>query len=112
LSPVDSTIHPISTKNNSRYLNQLTLNITNYRVLYPYKLQLQIQQDNIFYRINFTGNYFFNYDNIGGMNVRFFAAKFGYWSNNPGVDASRYQPKLLGTTGEEDYTYGHYFLGH
>jgi hypothetical protein len=111
LSPVDSTIHPISTKNNSRYLNQLTLNITNYRVLYPYKLQLQIQQDNIFYRINFTGNYFFNYDNIGGMNVRFFAAKFGYWSNNPGVDASRYQPKLLGTTGEEDYTYSNYFLG-
>ena len=111
LSPVDSTIHPISTNSKSRYLNQLTLNINDYRILYPYKLQLQLQQDNNFYRINFTSNYFFNYDNTGGMNVRLFAAKFGYWSKNPGVDASRYQPKLLGTTGEEDYTYNNYFLG-
>ena len=26
-------------------------------------------------------------------------------------DISRYQPKLLGVTGEEDYTYSNYFLG-
>ena len=83
----------------------------NYRTLYPYSVQLQFQQDNIFYRFNATANYFFNYGMKGGMNVRFFAAKFGYWGNDHGTDIGRYQPKLLGTTGQEDYTYGNYFIG-
>jgi len=107
----DSNLHPTSAKYSNRYLNQLSFNISDYRILYPYNLQLQIQQTDIFYRINLTGNYFFNYDNNGGMNVRFFAAKFGYWNHKTSPDISRYQPKLLGVTGEEDYTYSNYFLG-
>jgi len=110
-SDVDSNLHPTAITNSSRYLNQLTLNISDNRILYPYKLQLQFQQSDEFYRINFTGNYFFNYDNEGGMNVRLFAAKFGTWNNVNAGTLTRYQPKLLGTTGEEDYTYGNYFLG-
>jgi hypothetical protein len=110
-SSVDSNLHPTAYKNTSRYLNQLSFNISNYRILYPYNLQLQLQQTDAFYRINLTGNYFFNYDNDGGMNVRFFAAKFGQWGHKNSPDISRYQPKLLGVTGEEDYTYSNYFLG-
>jgi len=110
-SNVDSNLHPTAITKSDRYLNQLTLNISDNRILYPYKLQLQFQQSDKFYRINFTGNYFFNYDNNGGMNVRLFAAKFGTWNNVNAGTLTRYQPKLLGTTGEEDYTYGNYFLG-
>jgi hypothetical protein len=45
------------------------------------------------------------------MRVRFFAAKFGVWNRYNKRDLSAYQPKLLGVTGEEDYTYSQYFLG-
>ncbi|MBS1598517.1 MAG: M1 family metallopeptidase [Bacteroidetes bacterium] len=111
LSVADSNLHPTAAKISNRYLNQLTFNISNARILYPYNVQLQLQQSDAFYRLNLTGNYFFNYDNEGGMNVRFFAAKFGQWSNKNTTDLSRYEPKLLGVTGEEDYTYSSYFLG-
>jgi hypothetical protein len=109
----DSLIYIDSTEKTTRYINQLTLGTVNYRTLYPYNFQLQLQQGESFYRINFTGNYFFNYAKGGGATMRLFAAKFGYLSSN---DADRfstalYQPKLLGVTGEEDYTYSNYFLG-
>jgi Peptidase family M1 domain len=70
--------YPTAFKTSSRYINQLTLNINNNRVLYPYSLQLQLQQGEGFYRLNATGNYFFNYAKGGGMEARVFAAKFGY----------------------------------
>jgi len=107
----DSNLHPTSSKYNNRFMNQLSFTVDNYRVLYPYNLQLQLQQTDIFYRLNLTGNYFFNYGSRGGMHVRFFAAKFGYWNSKNSTDVSRYQPKLLGVTGEEDYTYNNYFVG-
>jgi hypothetical protein len=102
--------YPISTGQQTRYINQLTYGVENNRVLYPYDYQLQVQQGEEFYRINFTGNFLFNYAQGGGMRVRLFAAKFGY-IGSPGVNAYRYMPKLLGTTGDEDYTYSNYFLG-
>ncbi len=95
-----------------RYLNQLSFQAEDHRVLYPWKALLQIQQAARFYRINFTGNYFFNYSQGGGMDLRIFAAKFGYLGgrdNNPYL--MLYQPKLTGVGGSEDYTYSNYFLG-
>lgn len=96
----------------SRYVNQLTFNTTDYRVLYPYNYQVQLQQGRQFYRINLTGDYFFNYAK-GGAGVRLFFSKFGYLTRNSAqrIAAARYQPKLLGNTGEEDYTYNSYFIG-
>lgn len=95
-----------------RYLNQFSANIEDNRVLYPYKALLQFQQGDRFYRINFTGNYFFNYAEGGGMDLRFFAAKFGYiGSQASSLDLSTYQPKLTGVSGAEDYTYSNYFVG-
>jgi hypothetical protein len=93
-------------------INQVTFSATNYRALYPFRYQLQLQQAKAFYRINITGNYFFNYAN-GGAGVRVFFSKFGYTTTNrlQRLGTTRYQPKLLGTTGEEDYTYSSYFLG-
>lgn len=97
----------------SRYVNQFTFNVTDYRVLYPYNYQVQLQQGSSFYRINGTGNYFFNYAKGGGAGVRLFFAKFGYLTRNNTARfaTAPYQPKLLGNTGEEDYTYGTYFIG-
>lgn len=111
VSSKDSLIHPNSTSVSFRYINQWSMNIRDERTLYPYDARLELQQSNLFYRINLTTHYFFNYPTGGGMSVRFFAAKFGVWNPNNNQDLSRYEPKLLGTTGDEDYTYDQYFVG-
>jgi len=95
-----------------RYLNQLSYHIEDKRILYPYRATLQLQQADRFYRINFTGNYFFNYSAGGGMEVRLFAAKFGYLGGRSNsLDLTSYEPKLTGVSGSEDYTYSNYFYG-
>jgi Peptidase family M1 domain len=107
----DSTIiYPTSLQSATRYVNQLTFNLDNSRVLYPYNFQLQLQQGEGFYRFNVTGNYFFNYSKGGGLQARIFAAKFGY-TGSRNTTAYLYQPKLLAGNGQEDYTYSNYFLG-
>ena len=103
-------VYPTAFINTNRYLNQLGFSMANYRVLYPYNYQLQLQQGEGFYRFNVTGQYFFNYAKGGGLNARVFAAKFGYLGSKK-ASAYVYQPKLLGGTGEDDYTYSNYFVG-
>ncbi|MFT3822366.1 MAG: M1 family metallopeptidase [Chitinophagaceae bacterium] len=107
----DSVSHPFVQKTTHRYLNQLTFNITDYRQLYPYDAELQVQQAKDFYRINATANYLFNYAKGGGMRVRVFAAKFGYIGDGKYSSTARYQPKLTAVRGDEDYTYSNYFIG-
>lgn len=110
----DSTYYPFETKAQSRYLNQLTFSITDFRKLYPYDLQLQVQQGDGFYRATATGHYFFNYEKGGGMQVRVFAAKFGYLGKktiSKELETFIYQPKLTAVRGDEDYTYSNYFVG-
>jgi hypothetical protein len=112
LKTTDSIYYPTPGKYAFRYLNQLTLNIQDERVLYPYRALLQFQQAASFYRINFTGNYFFNYENGGGMGLRLFGAKFGYiGSRDATQDLSSFMPKLTALRGSEDYTYSNYFFG-
>ncbi len=102
--------YPKSFSKNTRYVNQATFTVENSRVLYPYDYQLQVQQGNGFYRINATGHYFFNYAKGGGMQVRLFAAKFGYIGEKK-IEAFLYQPKLLAGNGTDDYTNSNYFIG-
>jgi hypothetical protein len=114
MKTTDSNLYPVENNYTTRYLNQLTIGADNYRVLYPYDAQLQLQQGKEFYRLNFTGNYFFNYANGGGMNVRLFAAKFGYLgerSPTKELNSFPFQPKLTAVRGDEDYTYSNYFMG-
>jgi hypothetical protein len=103
-------VYPVASTTSFRYLNQLTFNVENYRVLYPYNYQLQLQQGSGFYRLNVTGNYFFNYVKDGGLAVRLFAAKFGYIGGK-NTDSYPYLPKLAAGSGTDDYTYSDYFLG-
>jgi hypothetical protein len=111
ISSQDSLIHPNSVISNFRYLNQLSFNLQDNRVLYPYDLRIEFQQAQLFYRINLLANYFMNYPDGGGLRVRFFAAKFGLWNEQNNSDVTRYEPKLLGVNGNEDYLYEGYFIG-
>lgn len=114
ISSRDSNYYPIPQKYAIRYLNQLTFNQEDFRVLYPYQVQAQIQQASNWYRLNFTTNYFFNYSKGGGMSVRLFAAKFGYIGNLSSAEKFStyyYQPKLTASKGSDDYTYSNYFIG-
>ncbi len=114
IKSTDSNYYPSTQKYSTRYLNQLTFNMEDDRVLYPYNVQFQIQQADEWYRLNFTTNYFFNYSKSGGMSVRFFAAKFGYpggRTTTKEFDTYSYQPKLTASIGSDDYTYSNYFIG-
>lgn len=102
--------YPAGHTSDDRYINQITFSKQNFRKLYPYRYQLQIQQGKGFYRFNATADYFFNYAKGGGLQARFFAAKFGYLGQK-NYYTYIYQPKLLGGTGYDDYTYAHYFIG-
>ncbi len=110
VSSKDSLIHPNSVSTSFRYVNQLSFNLQDCRALYPYSLRAEFQQSELFYRINLHANYFFNYPDGGGLQVRLFAAKFGVWNNN-NSPVSRFEPKLLGVNGDEDYLYEDYFIG-
>ena len=114
LKSSDTTYYPAGQPYATRYLNQLSFHVEDYRALYPYRAEIQLQQSSEFYRLNITTNYFFNYAKGGGLNARFFAAKFGYiggQTNEKTFETFDFQPKLTATRGDEDYTYSNYFLG-
>jgi hypothetical protein len=111
VSSKDSLIHPNAVGADFRYVNQLSFNLQDGRVLYPYGFRVEIQQSELFYRINLHANYFMNYPDGGGLQIRFFGAKFGVWNVNNNAQVSRYEPKLLGVDGNEDYLYEDYFIG-
>jgi Peptidase family M1 domain len=112
LKTTDSLYYPTAGKYEFRYLNQLSYTILDNRVLYPYKVTLQVQQAAPFYRINLNTNYFFNYGTSGGLDVRLFGAKFGYLGGiNPSQDLTSFEPKLTAVRGSDDYTYDNYFIG-
>lgn len=110
----DGAYYPTKGKTKQRYLNQLSFNVADYRALYPYDVRLQVQQGDGFYRASATGNYYFNYANKGGLQLRVFAAKFGYIGQktiSKQFSTLVYQPKLTAVRGDEDYTYSNYFIG-
>lgn len=107
---VDVITYPKS----NRYLNQLKFVIENNRVLYPYKGELQAEQGDGFIRAVFNGNYFLNYKEKGGLNVRLFAGKFLYLGDKTVTKqfaTDRYHFNMTGPKGYEDYTYSNYFIG-
>jgi hypothetical protein len=96
-------------------INQIKITTRDNRVLYPYELNLIVDQGKNFVRAGFTGNYFFNYaSSKGGIDARLFAGKFFYTTSKTSIDefyTSRYHLNMTGAKGEDDYTYSGYFLG-
>jgi hypothetical protein len=114
LKQSDGNFYPYESPWKQRYINQLSFNITDYRALYPYDVLFQVQQGEGFYRASATGHYFFNYGSTGGLQMRVFAAKFGYIGAKTltkEIGTRIYHPKLTAVRGYEDYTYSNYFLG-
>jgi len=96
-------------------INQIKIITANNRVLYPYELNLTIDQGKNFIRAGFTANYFLNYAHQkGGINARFFAGKFIYTTDKTFIqqyETDRYHLNMSGAKGYEDYTYSGYFIG-
>lgn len=98
----------------SRYINQLQFVWDNNRKLYPYTAALQADQGKDFVRLNFTGNYYFNYAAEGGLKMRVFAGKFFYMGDKTFAkefETDIYHLNMSGPKGYEDYNYSNYFIG-
>ena len=95
-------------------INQLSITKLDTRVLYPYNLNLTVDQGDGFVRAGFTGKYFFNYAKKGGLEARLFAGKFFYTKEKTFLtqfETDRYHLNMSGPKGYEDYTYSNYFVG-
>lgn len=107
---VDSLYYPSVAGTTNSYINQLKFSVVDYRVLYPWSLHLKVQQSKNFFRSDLDARYFFNYRQYGGLNIRVFASGFSsVGSSRNGLQ--RFQPKLTGVRGNEDYTYENFFSG-
>lgn len=104
----------ISIQKKTRTLNQLQFTYQNTRALYPFDVELKIEQIDDLVRPTITTNYFFNYSKEGGLNVRLFAGKIFYVngrSQSKSFQTDRYHLNMTGPDGYEDYTYSNYFIG-
>ena len=105
----------ITTPTTKSYINRLYIEKFDTRVLYPYNLNLTIDQGIDFVRAAFTAKQFFNYaKNKGGVEARFFAGKFFYLNGKTILKQyynDKYHLNLSGPKGYEDYTFSDYFVG-
>jgi hypothetical protein len=101
--------------NNNYYINQLQFNWHRQSALYPFSLQVQLEQMKDIIRTAVTAEQFFNYNSNGqGLNVRLFAGKVSYIKAKilaTRIANDRYALNLTAPKGYEDYTYSNYFVG-
>ncbi len=112
-APIDTFFKAIKVKN-KYYVNQLQLSIQKNTALYPYTMQLQLEQVKDLLRTTFSYNQYFNYNQKQGLQFRFFAGKINYLkakTNTLQFANDRYVLNLLAPKGAEDYTYSTYFTG-
>lgn len=109
------TIENITTPKTYTTINRVYATWFDTRVLYPYNLNLTIDQGRDFVRAGFTAKQFFNYGKQeGGIEARFFAGKFFYIGGKTLLKQFRNDPyhlNLSGPKGYEDYTFSDYFIG-
>lgn len=112
---IGGTLEQISVVASHSTINQLKVTSFDNRALYPYDLNLTVDQGKNFVRAAFTGHYFFNYGNgKGGIDARLFAGKFFYTTSKTFLEqvyTDKYHLNMTGAKGEDDYTYSGYFLG-
>jgi hypothetical protein len=104
----------ISIKKENRLVNRLQFVYTDVRALYPFDVDVTIDQVEDLIRPTLTANYFFNYPKNGGLQLRLFAGKVFYTngrSQQKTFSMDRYQLNMTGPNGYEDYTYSNYFIG-
>ena len=105
----------INTVKTKSYINRLYISKFDNRVLYPYHVNLTIDQGEDFVRAGLTAKQFFNYPHQkGGIEARFFAGKFFYLKSKTFLQqyyTDKYHLNMSGSKGYEDYTYSDYFIG-
>ncbi len=102
------------TPREDRYVNRLQFVYENSRALYPFSVELRVDQAKDFVRPTLNLNYFFNYPKEGGLQLRLFAGKFIYLEEKTltrQFQTERYHLNMTGPNGYEDYTYSNYFYG-
>jgi Peptidase family M1 domain len=113
-APID-TFFLASTAKGNYYLNQFQFNYKRASALYPYNLQVQIEQTKDLLRSTIMADEYFNYNGKGeGLTVRLFAGKISYLGAKTNIKRfanDRYALNLLSPKGSEDYTYSTYFYG-
>lgn len=113
-TPTD-TFDVVNVVNQKSTINRLSLGVSDNRKLFPYSLDVTIDQGKEFLRTGITGKTFFNYaDGKSGMSARFFAGKFFYLKPKTFTtqyNNDRYLLNLSAPKGYEDYTYSDYFVG-
>lgn len=108
------SLHTYTVAANNSTIAQLRYVTEQNRALYPYRWEFQIETSRDFMRVVYTGNYFFNYPNNSGLNMRWFAGKFFYLGDKTGskrFNTDAYHLNMSTPKGYEDYTYSNYFLG-
>ncbi|MEJ7681853.1 MAG: hypothetical protein WKG06_29195 [Segetibacter sp.] len=114
ITPTD-TADVVSIINNHSYINRLSFELSDNRILYPYSLNISADQGKDFVRAGLTAKYFFNYtEKKSGMSVRFFAGKFIHLKSKTNITRfknERYFLNISAPKGSEDYTYNNYFIG-
>lgn len=97
------------------YINRLFVSKFDNRVLYPYEINFIADQTEDLLRLSLTAKEFFNYGKgKDGISARFFAGKIFYLKQKTSTlqyNNYNYWFNLIGTTGEDDYTYSDYFVG-
>jgi Peptidase family M1 domain len=105
----------VVTEKKARYsVFQTRFLVENQRKLYPWKVDLLTESHKDFYKLNFTGNYFFNFRKKGGVNVRVYAGKFFYKGDkdiSSSFETERFHLNMSGPKGYEDYTYSNPYIG-
>ncbi len=102
-------------KTRTRYtVLQTRFVMENFRKLYPWKAEILSEGHADFYRLNFTGNYFFNFRKKGGIDLRLYTGKFFYKADktaSAAFETQRFHLNMSGPKGTEDYTYSNPFIG-
>lgn len=114
-APGGGTIENITTPRSYTTINRVYATLYDNRVLYPYNLNLTIDQGADFIKAGLTAKQFFNYGKQeGGIWARFFAGKFMYLGGKTLLKQFKndaYHLNLSGPKGYEDYTFSDYFVG-
>lgn len=97
------------------YINRFFVSKFDNRVLYPYEINFIADQTEDLLRLSLTAKEFFNYGkNNDGISARFFAGKIFYLKQKTTTvqyNNYNYWFNLIGTTGDDDYTFSDYFIG-
>lgn len=112
-APADSLYYTAKAGSATTVIPQVTLGLTDDRGLYPWNVELGVQQVKQIVRTTVTANYFLNFNaEQQGIAVRFFFGKIFYTKSKTDqlrAENSRYHFTMYGPNGVQDYTYSNAF---